>query len=263
MKNKSQTTLFVIVSILIVSTILLFFFITRGKTILKPEISYIEPEEYIKKCAKDSVTDAINILLDQGGNLNPKNYLIFENKKVSFLCYNRNYYSSCIIQYPLLVNHIENEIIDYSLPKIKDCLYNLSKNYKERGYEIDYDQPKLEIKLKPNKVDINILFQKGLIISKEDSLKKYDEIKTYISSPIYDLADLALEIASQEAKYCYFSVLGYSLLYQRIEVKVTPSLRTLNNPERIERGKIYILKDIYSGKKFYFAVRGCEIPPGI
>jgi hypothetical protein len=262
--KKSQVTLFIIIAIFIVVTILFYFLAVKNKNIFQQDVSFTQPEEYIKKCARDAASNATNLLFDTGGFLNPQNYILFESKKVSFICYTRTYYESCVMQTPLYINHLEEEIKSFTLPRVKTCLYDLKQEYERRGYDITYDtNPELIITLKPNKVDIDIKMNSGIVITKEDEVKRYENFKSSFNSPLYHLADLALEIASQEAKYCSFSTLGYSLFYPDTEVSVTPSSRTLDNPERIERGKIYTIKDRYTGKKLYFAIRSCEIPAGI
>jgi hypothetical protein len=260
MNKHSQTTLFVIIAVFIVAAALLYFVVIKNKTLFKEGVSFTQPEEYIKKCASDSAKNATELMYDTGGYLNPTNYVLYDNNKVVYLCFTRTYYESCVMQEPLYVNHLQDEIKSYITPKIKDCFYNLRQEYEKRGYEVTMDSnPEIIVTLKPNKIDIDVKMNTdgGLVIKKGDETKRYEKFKTAFSSPLYDLANLALEISSQEAKYCHFSTLGFSLFYPDTEVSVNPS------GTGTQRGKVYIITDKSTGKKLYFAIRSCEIPPGV
>jgi len=258
--KKAQLTIFVIVAVLIVAIALFYFFVIKNKSIIKQEILFKNPEAYIEKCARDAASNATNLLYDTGGYLNPKNFILYDNKKVVYLCYTRTYYTPCIVQEPLYIQHLQDEIDSYTTPRVKACFQYLKQEYEKRGYEVTMDDnPDVIITLKPNKVDINIKMDinNELVIKKGDEVKRYEEFKTAFNSPIYNLANLAIEIFSQEAKYCHFSVLGYSLFYP--DTKIT--VNTVGTG--LQRGRVYTITDKYTNKKLYFAVRSCEIPPGV
>jgi hypothetical protein len=77
--------------------------------------------------------------------------------------------------------------------------------------------------------------------------------KIIYSSNFYDLALVAQEIVSQEARFCNFEHLGYMLLYPDFEID---KFRTGDSDT------IYTLTHRESGERFRFAVRGCVIPAG-
>ena len=260
MNKKAQLTLFVIIAIFIVAIILFYFLVIRNKSIVSPEVSFTQPEEYIKKCVRDAASNATGLLYDTGGYLNPKNYILYDNKKVVYLCYTRTYYESCTVQEPLYIQHLQDEIDSYTTPRVKACFQYLKQEYEKRGYEVTVDDnPEVIITLKPNKVDIEVKMDinNELVIKKGEEVKRYENFKTSFNAPIYNLANIAIEIFSQEAKYCHFSTLGFSLFYPDIEIAVN----TVGIG--IQKGKVYTIIDRYTGKKLYFAIRSCEIPPGV
>ena len=70
---------------------------------------------------------------------------------------------------------------------------------------------------------------------------------------MYDLASVANEIASQEAKFCYFEYVGFNILYNDFDIRKD----TLSDST-----KIYTIKHKKTAAEMNIAVRGCAIPAG-
>jgi len=71
--------------------------------------------------------------------------------------------------------------------------------------------------------------------------------------PIYRLAEVAMEIANQEAEYCNFDILGYMVFYPDYDLS------------KFRPGKgdvIYQIRHLQTSQRFVFAVRSCALPPG-
>jgi len=93
-----------------------------------------------------------------------------------------------------------------------------------------------------------------ITLAKNEQSQTFNEYNIEVMNPLYDLSKVAIEIASQEAKYCYFEYVGYMILYPRFSIeKFAFSDST----------KIYTIKDKYTNKEMNIAIRGCAIPPGI
>jgi len=254
MKNKSQVTIFIIIAIIIVGIIILFFLLS-GKNptdIIKPSMP--NPQEYIEKCVKDSSQEAIAIMLPQAGYINPTNYKLYENNKVAYLCYNINYYFPCINQQPMYIDFLEKEIKSYIESKVKDCFYSLKQEYQNRNYQVNEGSLSLDVELNPKQVNVNI--NKRFEVSKEET-NKFEKFTVKFPSPLYDLAVVAQEITSQEAKFCYFEYLGFSLLYPLIAI----DKKQVGSEETAS--KIYIIKDKITGKGLLIAIRSCAMPGGL
>ncbi len=253
-RKKGQITIFIIIALFIVFAIVLFFILKgrEGVEVFGP--SFPEPQEYIEKCTKDATIQVIEIILPQAGYIQPTNYLLYENNRVAYLCYNKNFYQACVNQEPLYIQHLEEEIKSYIEPRIKDCFYALKQEYQDRNYDVDDGPLNLDVELNPKQVKINI--EKIFEIRRGEESKRYDRFRAKVSSPIYDLACLSQEIVSQEAKFCNFEYLGYILLYPEFDVDKKAIGSGLTS------SKIYVIKDRYTGKALYIAVRSCAIPPG-
>jgi hypothetical protein len=248
--KRGQVTIFIILALILVVIIALFFAIPRKPKI---ETSSDNPSSYIEKCMKDSLEDAETFLLEQGGKINPENYKEYEYKKIEYLCYTRNYYSPCISQYPNFIASLNKEIENYSKPLIETCFDNMKKDFEKKGYQVSMGNlEKLESELGMG--TMKIYAKKNIEIAKGENSRKVDEFSRAIDSPLYDLAVLAVEIASQEAKYCYFSYDGYMILYPEFEIE---KFQTGDNT------KIYTLNKKGDNRKLNIAIRSCVMPPGL
>lgn len=248
MDRKAQVTIFIIVAIIIVAAILVFF-IAKGKIQL-PDFRTGMPnvQNDMEKCIKDSVNNAISLISEQGGIINPTLYIDYKGNKVTYLCYSAGFYTACKSQYPLFVQKIENEINYYIKPKIEDCFYGLEQEYQEKNYNVEFSPSKVNVELKENFVEI--LIDKKIEISKNEENKKYEKFVFRFNTGLYNLAVLASEIANQESIYCYFEYLGYMLMHPEVKI------------EKIDiqgHTKIYTLSN---KNKLVFAVRSCAIPAG-
>ncbi len=253
MKNrKAQLTIFIIIALIIIVAIILIFVIWRKPTIeISPET---DPKTYIEICTKDATKQAIEILSAQGGDIEPEGIVMYQGKEIVYLCYNTNYYNPCINQRPMLIEHIKQEITDYIEPKVQECFTSLKSELEKRNYVVDMgsmENKDITTELQTRKVIVTV--NRNFQITKNEETRKFDEFKAQIIDPIYDLAEIGTEIASQEAKYCYFNVNGFNSNYPKFEVR----------KDMIDDSKIYIVKERASNKEFKFATRGCVMPAGL
>ena len=247
--KRSQVTIFIIIALMIVVMIAMIFVIWRKPVIsISPEA---DPQAYIEKCTRDSVIKSLDILSPRGGSINPVNYKLYEEIPRRFLCFNQNYYHSCINQEPMLIEHIEKEITSYIELEVKACFSSLKQELEKRSYEIDEGTIDIEIELKTKKVLVTL--NKKFQIKKNEETREFKQFKAQIIHPIYDLANIALEITNQESKYCNFEYIGHMVFYPQYKI------------EKFVAGdsaKIYTITEKSSDKKFVFAVRSCVVPPG-
>ncbi len=256
--KRSQATIFIIAGLIVIGVIALFFIFKGGipgKIGGKEEAS---PEKFLFSCINDKVKDAVDLLLSQGGHISPVIYktFMFEDEgyytNISYLCYTRNYYVSCINQEPMLIQHIKEEIKDYINEDVENCFSELKLSLEKQGYEVTSEYNGFEVELMPRRVSINIDGKITLTKTEETSSKENFEIA--IPTRLYDLARVVQEITSQEGEYCNFEHLGYMLLNPEFNID---KFRTS------DLSTIYTVQHKDSEEKFRFAVRSCVIPPGI
>lgn len=246
--NKAQVTIFIILAlILVVSIVLAFLLIKKPSTSLGDEEN---PQAYIESCTNDVVEEAVEMLLENGGDLEPKGGLLYNGKEITFLCYNKEYYKPCVNQRPMLIEHIENEITSYIKPRVSNCFQSLESGLESR-YDIETGIMELETKLQKGKVVVNI--KKDFKMTRGDKVQSFSKFKTSLIHPIYDLSKVAMEISNQEAEYCNFDSLGFMIIYPKYDIY---KFRTGDSDT------IYRVEDLTTNQEFKFAIRSCALPAG-
>ena len=249
--KRAQIGIWVIIAICIVGVMALLFFLSKKPTIL-PQNEF-NAQSSIEKCVRDSIGEAVEKMIPQGGLILTGDYKSYMNINVTYLCEYKGYFKPCISQHAMLVNEEIKQIHDYIYPKIDLCFSNARDELQKRNYDVSLD-PNMEINISLGSGNVYSFIQRKMSVSKNNQTESFNKFNIEFASPIYDLTNVAVDIASQEAKYCYFEYVGYNLLYPRFDIsKFTFSDST----------KIYIIKDNYSNKVMNIAVRGCAIPPGI
>ena len=100
--KRGQVTIFIIAGIVLVILAVLFFVFRQGivPTInQKPEVN---PDKDFSSCIQDKVQETVKLISEQGGYVSNKLNLTFqfvgeEQGDISYLCYQQNYYVSCVI----------------------------------------------------------------------------------------------------------------------------------------------------------------------
>lgn len=255
--NKSQTTIFIIIGIILVS-ILGLFFLLGGKGVIDiAKAKEINPNIFLQSCIEDKVHEGIDLISRQGGYIkNPLNKTFrftgeTDYTDISYLCYTVNYYLSCVNQEPMLITHLKDEVEKYISDEVDNCFNDLVYSLEKENYIVDADYNGFEVGLEPGRVVVEI--DAGLDLTKSDESLSIDDFKLIIPSKFYDLAIVVQEIISQEARFCHFEHLGFMALYHDYDIDRfrTSDLIT-----------IYTLKHRQSEEMFRFAVRACVIPPG-
>jgi hypothetical protein len=253
--KKGQVAVWVILGLVLVASVALFYIIDRDVEFERlPVTSYnFDVESFIDNCIAEDSERGVDVMLSGGGFTNPKNSVFFGGKNIEYLCENSGYYEPCINQHPVLLDEIKVEIRKLLLPKIDRCFDEMKKEFEKTGSEVVYENEfsKLGVELGQDRIFLKI--NRGLVIKKEGDVREFNELNIALFNPVYNLASIAIEIATQEARYCNFEYVGYSILHPRYEInKFVMSDSTV----------IYSIKDSKTGKEMKTAIRGCAIPAG-
>jgi hypothetical protein len=246
--KKAQISIFVILAILI-SIVLIVLFLNRSG--LNVIVSGESPVNQIEKCIQDNLKTGTQIISSQGGTMDPKNYFLYEDNKIEYLCYTNEYYKTCVMQKPLLKQSIEKELKNYLEPKTDSCMKAIKDSYEKKGYSFVYKKPVINVEIVPD--NIIVTSEVDLSISK-DKTESYKTIKTSISSYLYGFIMTSSSIANWEARYGNSETLSYMLYYPQLKVE---------KKMRSDGTRIYILTNRNSLDKFMFAIRSMAFPSGI
>jgi hypothetical protein len=251
MKNKNgQVTIFIIIGIIIVAvSILIYQFYPGLKSTLGIEES--TPQTYIQSCVEDKLTETVNLISLQGGSVAPENYNLYQNDKIEYLCYIDEFYFPCIVQQPMLKQHIESEIKNEIDTTVNECFDLLEESYVGKGYSVELKTGTKKIELLPQKVAST--FNYTFTITKGEDIQKYNSFSVVLNNNLYELTAIANSIIEWEANYGEAETSIYMNYYPNL--KVEKILRSSGN-------KVYILTDRETGNKFQFAIQGQIWPAG-
>jgi hypothetical protein len=268
LKNKkAQTTMFVIIALLLAIGIAAYFFLSsRGIVSPLTKTSLPAPEQYIKACSENAILEVTDKIIKTGGYYEPEGkifYVTHNEEKVPFLCYTRNYYESCIMQQPALKKHVEKEIQANIKKSVEDCYDKLKEDYERKGYSVQFPEgnnPNINLKLNPGEIleDIN----NKITLKKGEETLMFETIKLRINHPIYELLEIALQIIECEKNdFCDAPAWaqGYGLYNPSRQFN---SFLLDTEKEGLYGARIYEVIDRQTNKKFVFGVRGGVWPAG-
>ena len=246
--KKGQITIFIILAIAIVFVLILIL-------IQKPDLGSITtprtPVEMIKECALTGFENTTNVIMLQGGSINPKTYFLYNGSKVEYLCYATEEYQPCVMQKPLIKESIEKELEKDLTPKVIDCINSAKDSLERKGYGFSYKSPNISVELVPGNIIINIESDIKIV---KDKTETYKSIKIDKPSKLYELAMITSSIINYEARYGRTEIMNYMMYYPQLRVE---------KKKQSEGTTIYILTDKNSGDKFMFATRSYVIPIGV
>jgi hypothetical protein len=248
--KRGQLAIFVILAMIIVAIILFFILFKRGTILNSSDMP--SPESAIKSCIRQAASDSVPPLLEHGGVLSAVNYKLYQNKKIEYLCYNRGYYKTCINQHPMLIDEMNDAIKQNITSKIENCFRVIKEDYESKGAVVKEKAGDINVTLTTGRLNVQV--EREITIEKQDQTQRFSKFDIFISTKLYNLANVAMEIANQEANYCYFEYVGFMALYPEFDIEKSA----------VSDGtKVYKIKDKYSDEVFNFAVRSCAIPPGL
>lgn len=247
--KKAQVTLFVIVAIVIVSGILIFFYLDRGPIVVD-SISGT-PDSFIESCSRDTVQESIEKVYRNGGEINTSFGVMYQGELYNYLCYNGDNYLRCYNLHPLLEKQIEERIRVDTLDSVEDCFEFLKGDFENKGFSVEMGETVYALDLIPGSVDITL--SKDLLITRGSSVQTYSNFDSRIVSPLYELVKISKTIVTSESRFCAFERNGYMIFYPDYDIKLI----------NYDNNKIYRVIDRLSGIEFKFAVRSCAVPAGI
>jgi flagellar basal body-associated protein FliL len=242
--NKSgQVTIFIIIGIIIVAaSVLIYTFYPKIKSSFTGEES--SPQAYMQLCVEDKLSEVVNTVASQGGNLNSKNALFYKGVGIEYLCYTEELYAPCIVQQPMLTQHIASQIEEGIKETVDECFDSLQESYKKKGYTVNLRRGFEDVELYPTKIVST--YNHTFTITKGDNAETYKSFVITTDNNLYELALLSNNILEWESTFGDADEKMYMIYYPNIKAEKI----------RKESGeKIYILTNRETGDVFRFAVK--------
>lgn len=246
MNKRGQLAIFVIIAIVLVAVVFVFF--------LFPQVNLfaaeVNPSSFLRNCVESDVRDSLEILTKQGGYLEPDNFVQYQGENIQYLCYTSENYQPCIVQQPLLVNHVEQEIKNYVEPRARQCVGSLADQYEKKGFTVQTTPGNIDVDIVSGRIVVDFL--SPMTVTKE-STQTFQKFAVGIDSEIYDLLITATSITQFE------STLGDS--ETTLYIQYYPDLK-IEKIKRADEGTIYKLSNVVTGDEFTFASRSLNWPAG-
>jgi hypothetical protein len=250
MNKSGQVTIFIIIAIIIVAAgLLIYSFYPQIKTSLSTQQQ--NPPSFIQSCIENEIRNAVNEISAQGGSIKPENFILYNDSKVEFLCYTNEYYRNCLVQQPMLKQHMESEIKNKIDKNVDACFVSMKNSYIKQGYAADLKTGDKRIELLPNRIVST--FNYSLTLTKGENVQKYNSFVVLLDNNLYELVAIANSIIDWETTYGQAEPSTYMTYYHDLKVE----------DKSLSEGKVYILTDRNTGNKFQFAVRGQIWPAGV
>jgi len=252
-RNQSgQVTIFIIIGIIIVAAALLIYSFYPQIQSSLGGVQEQNPQSYIQSCVENDLKNTVNQISNQGGSFNPTdNYVLYNDIKIEFLCYTGEYYRPCIIQQPMLKEHIESEIKNVMDSKVDACFTSLKNSYEGRGYTVTLQSGVKNFELLPSRVVATLNY--SLTLTKGTDVEKYNSFIISLNNNLYELSSIATSILNWESLYGDAETTTYMTYYHDLKVE---------KKFGADGAKIYILTNRNTGNKFQFAVRSQVWPAG-
>lgn len=248
---RGQVAIFVIISIIIITSLASYIIFRLSQLQEIPEASSENLPAFLESCIQNELKEIMGILFRQGGELNVSFGKNVDGNMLPYLCYNENDYLPCVNQKPLLVRSVKAEIEKASPEPIQRCFDEFSQKMLEDGYGVKKDYSGLSARIQDEK--ILLLVNLTIFLDKKENSIKIVDPEFVIDSDLGKIIFLVQEMASQEARFCYFEAQGFELLYPEYDVT------------RFKMGEGDILHKIKSkrtAEQFSFLTRGCAIRGG-
>ncbi|MEK6836928.1 MAG: hypothetical protein AABX94_04655, partial [Nanoarchaeota archaeon] len=207
-----QVTLFVILAIVIVAVVFVIFAFPQVNVFS----SSVNPGAYLKSCIEPEINKIKDVLSVQGGYSNPTNYAMYKDLKLQYLCYTSEFYIPCLVQQPLLVRHIEQEMKRYIEPRAKQCLEDLKDQYERRGYDVKSGTSAINVSVASEKIIVE--FIAPLTISKEET-QTFQKFAVGMDSKWYSLLITSINIIQYESIYGDSETSLYMSYYPNLKIE--------------------------------------------
>lgn len=248
--KRGQVTIFIIIAILIVGIAVLIYFI-RPNVEVGTGFDAKNPSGFIQDCLENEIDETVNLLSLQGGSVNPDFSFLYEGSPVQYVCYSSENYARCVVQQPLLKQHIEKEIKEDISDEVESCFSSLEQSYRNEGYTVNLQTGTTRNELLPKRIVTN--FDDYVLTVSKGETARYDSFNVILNNNLYELVSIANSIIEWESEVGSATPSIYMTYYKDLKVEKKPFQ---------DGTTVYVLTDRNTEDKFQFASRSIVFPGG-
>lgn len=249
-KNKrGQVAIYVIIALAILVLVLAVILYPKLKPKLTEDVA-ANPQAYLSSCLSPIIKEKLNDIASHGGDAEPEGFILYNNKKIKYLCYTNENYKTCVVQQPLIKEHIEEVLARSIKAEAQKCVELMADAIENQGYSVSSANTDAIVSIIPEK--IQILINAPMTITKENS-RTYKNFNFDIKSQYYDILYIATSIVDYEATYGDSLTENYIQYYPDISIDKT---------QLSDGTTIYKIANVITNEEFAFASRSVAWPPG-
>jgi len=203
MKSKGQVTIFIIIAIVVVASVVVIFAYKKGMFQGELPASMQAIEETLKSCLEDYAMTGADVLESQGGyiylpDFEPGSSHMPFSSQLEFMGNAVPYWyyvSGNNIQKTQVPSKsdMENQLEQFIEEKVRNCVFD---SYYEQGFEIVLDEPKVSVDIKGSSIEVDL--NMNVEIRKGEDVGKVKKHSVEINSKLGNLYDSAKKIYEHE-----------------------------------------------------------------
>ena len=237
--KRGQVTIFIIIGILIVGSIVIFLAVKEPLKENKIPASVDNVYTYFLSCLEDYTLSGVNVLESQGGyiqmpNFEPGSSYMPFSSQLDFLGNPIPYWyyisgNNIAKEQVPTIGFMQEELDNFIDGKIRNCEL---KNYYDRGFEIDFKEPKTKTTIKDGVILVKMDMPINITWENESYLISSHSIE--VPSNLKKLYDSAIELYSKEQREMFLENYTVDILrnYAPVDgVEITCSPMTWNAEE--------------------------------
>jgi len=251
LEDKSgQVTIFVIIAIVIVGAVLLYFFVLPGSRVNISDFNSENPQGFMQTCLNERIIEVVQLVSIQGGSVEPEHYFTYNEVPIEYLCYTNENLKPCVVQQPLLKQHIESEVESAIGNDVQRCFDSLKESYEGKGYNVALDAGITRVELLPNRINIDMNY---ILTTSKSETTRFDDFSVAVDNNLYELVSIANSIIEWE------TTIGDAdpRIYGRLDSNII-----VDKNLRDDGTKIYKIEELSSGDIFQLASRSLVFPVG-
>lgn len=244
--KRGQVTLFIILSILLVASIVILFYY------LSPGIFFQRTDQpRLEDCISNSLDSHIKSLALTAGIRNPSFNYMYMGDNYTFLCYTDEYYRPCVNQEPLLTKVFEDSLAYLLSQEFQQCYDASVDDLVRRGYDVTAGKAVFNISIEPQGVVIDI--DAPMKVSSEYGAVTTQRYKYTHKTNLYELLMVATSLVQFETYYGDSEQTTQMFYYPKI---------IIDKQRRDGDVKVYTLREKSEKIEYRFAIKSYPWPAG-
>ena len=244
--KKGQVTLFIVLAILLVSSVILLFYYWKPG-LFRPGDS--QPQ--LESCISNSLEQRIETLALSAGLIDPKFNYMYMGSNYTYLCYTDEYYLPCVNQEPFLTKAFEESLSNILLQEFQVCYDSSVDDLRARGYDVEQGDAQFEISIEPGYVSVKI--DAPMTVSSGETSVATQKYNYRYRTNLYNLLMVATSLIQFETYYGDSEQMQQMFFYPEI---------LIDKQRRDDDTKVYTLKEKEEGIEYRFAVKSFPYPAG-